>query len=98
MCDEKKVYYLEDGGFVVMWNDKRGEEFWNVEDLEEELIDDLKRCLNLRDRIEFELDMCVREGERLNGSNGEDEEEKMIKKVMKENWDRIYNEIKKDYF
>lgn len=25
MCDEKKVYYLEDGGFVVMWNDKRGE-------------------------------------------------------------------------
>lgn len=28
MCDEKKVYYLEDGGFVVMWNDKRGEEFW----------------------------------------------------------------------
>lgn len=90
MCDEKKVYYLEDGGFVVMWNDKRGEEFWNVEDLEEELIDDLKRCLNLRDRIEFELDMCVREGERLNG-----EEEKMIKK---ENWDRIYNEIKKEYF
>lgn len=61
MCDEKKVYYLKDGGFVVMWNDKRGEEFWNVEDLEEELIDDLKRCLNLRDRIEFELDMCVRE-------------------------------------
>lgn len=48
MCDEKKVYYLEDGGFVVMWDDKRGEEFWNVEDLEEELIDDLKRCLNLR--------------------------------------------------
>lgn len=40
----------------------------------------------------------MREGERLNGSNGEDEEEKMIKKVMKENWDRIYNEIKKEYF
>ena len=29
----------------VLWEvvcDKRGEEFWNVEDLEEELIDDLK--------------------------------------------------------
>lgn len=32
----------------------------NNEDLEEELIDDLKKCLNLRDRIEFELDMCER--------------------------------------
>jgi hypothetical protein len=26
------------------------------------------------------------------------EKMKMIKKVMKENWDRIYNEIKKEYF
>lgn len=95
MCDEKKVYYLEDGGFVVMWNDKRGEEFWNVEDLEEELIDDLKRCLNLRDRIEFELSMIEREVEK--EELGEEEEEKRIKEELKVNWERIMNDIKKDY-
>lgn len=34
---------------------KRRYIIWKMVDLEEELIDDLKRCLNLRDRIYNEI-------------------------------------------
>lgn len=59
-----------------------------VEEFEVEKIEELKKELNLRDRIEFELSMIEREVEK---------EEKRIKEELKVNWERIMNDIKKDY-
>ena len=53
-----------------------------VEEFEVEKIEELKKELNLRDRIEFELSMIEREVE---------------KEKLKVNWERIMNDIKKDY-
>lgn len=67
----REVYWIGDR-FIVEWEDGRVEEF------EVEKIEELKKELNLRDRIEFELSMIERE-------------------VLKVNWERIMNDIKKDY-
>lgn len=84
----REVYWIGDR-FIVEWEDGRVEEF------EVEKIEELKKELNLRDRIEFELSMIERgvEKEEL----GEEEEEKRIKEELKVNWERIMNDIKKDY-
>lgn len=77
----REVYWIGDR-FIVEWEDGRVEEF------EVEKIEELKKELNLRDRIEFELSMIEREVEK---------EEKRIKEELKVNWERIMNDIKKDY-
>lgn len=84
----REVYWIGDR-FIVEWEDGRVEEF------EVEKIEDLKKELNLRDRIEFELSMIEREVEK--EELGEEEEEKRIKEELKVNWERIMNDIKKDY-
>mgnify|MGYP000230844315 CR=1 FL=1 len=84
----REVYWIGDR-FIVEWEDGRVEEF------EVEKIEDLKKELNLRDRIEFELSMIEREVEK--EELGEEEEEKRIKEKLKVNWERIMNGIKKDY-
>ncbi len=84
----REVYWIGDR-FIVEWEDGRVEEF------EVEKIEDLKKELNLRDRIEFELSMLEREVEK--EELGEEEEEKRIKEELKVNWERIMNDIKKDY-
>lgn len=84
----REVYWIGDK-FIVEWDDGRVEEF-EVEKMEE-----LKKELNLRDRIEFELSMIEREVEK--EELGEEEEEKRIKEELKVNWERIMNDIKKDY-
>ena len=71
----REVYWIGDR-FIVEWEDGRVEEF------EVEKIEELKKELNLRDRIEFELSMIEREVE---------------KEELKVNWERIMNDIKKDY-
>lgn len=83
----REVYWIGDR-FIVEWEDGRVEEF------EVEKIEELKKELNLRDRIEFELSMIEREVEK--EELGE-EEEKRIKEELKVNWERIMNDIKKDY-
>lgn len=50
----REVYWIGDR-FIVEWEDGRVEEF------EVEKIEELKKELNLRDRIEFELSMIERE-------------------------------------
>lgn len=52
----REVYWIGDR-FIVEWEDGRVEEF------EVEKIEELKKELNLRDRIEFELSMIEREVE-----------------------------------
>nr|DAI34602.1 MAG TPA: hypothetical protein [Caudoviricetes sp.] len=84
----REVYWIGDR-FIVEWEDGRVEEF------EVEKIEELKKELNLRDRIEFELSMIEREVEK--EELGEEEEEKRIKEELKVNWERIMNDIKKDY-
>lgn len=84
----REVYWIGDK-FIVEWDDGR------VEGFEVEKIEDLKKELNLRDRIEFELSMIEREVEK--EELGEEEEEKRIKEELKVNWERIMNDIKKDY-
>lgn len=84
----REVYWIGDR-FIVEWEDRRVEEF------EVEKIEELKKELNLRDRIEFELSMIEREVEK--EELGEEEEEKRIKEELKVNWERIMNDIKKDY-
>ena len=84
----REVYWIGDR-FIVEWEDGRVEEF------EVEKIEGLKKELNLRDRIEFELCMIEREVEK--EELGEEEEEKRIKEELKVNWERIMNDIKKDY-
>lgn len=84
----REVYWIGDR-FIVKWEDGRVEEF------EVEKIEELKKELNLRDRIEFELSMIEREVEK--EELGEEEEEKRIKEELKVNWERIMNDIKKDY-
>lgn len=84
----REVYWIGDR-FIVEWKDGRVEEF------EVEKIEELKKELNLRDRIEFELSMIEREVEK--EELGEEEEEKRIKEELKVNWERIMNDIKKDY-
>lgn len=82
----------------VYWNGERFMVEWDngrVEEVEVEKVGDLKKELNLRDRIEFELCMIEREVEK--EELGEDEEEKRIKEELKVNWERIMNDIKKDY-
>ena len=74
----REVYWIGDR-FIVEWEDGRVEEF------EVEKIEELKKELNLRDRIEFELSMIEREVEK--EELGE----------LKVNWERIMNDIKKDY-
>lgn len=83
----REVYWIGDR-FIVEWEDGRVEEF------EVEKIEELKKELNLRDRIEFELSMIEREVEK--EELGEEEEEKRIKEELKVNWERIMNDIKKD--
>lgn len=75
--------------FMVEWEDGR------VEEVEVEKVGGLKKELNLRDRIDFELSMIEREVEK--EELGEDEEENRIKEELKVNWERIMNDIKKDY-
>ena len=53
----REVYWIGDR-FIVEWEDGRVEEF------EVEKIEELKKELNLRDRIEFELSMIEREVEK----------------------------------
>lgn len=53
----REVYWIGDR-FIVEWEDGRVEEF------EVEKIEELKKELNLRDRIEFELSMIGRRGGR----------------------------------
>lgn len=84
----REVYWIGDR-FIVEWEDGRVEEF------EVEKIEELKKELNLRDRIEFELSIIEREVEK--EELGEEEEEKRIKEELKVNWERIMNDIKKDY-
>ena len=84
----REVYWIGDR-FIVEGEDGRVEEF------EVEKIEELKKELNLRDRIEFELSMIEREVEK--EELGEEEEEKRIKEELKVNWERIMNDIKKDY-
>lgn len=84
----REVYWIGEK-FIVEWDDGRVEEF------EVEKIEELKKELNLRDRIEFELSMIEREVEK--EELGEEEEEKRIKEELKVNWERIMNDIKKDY-
>ena len=84
----REVYWIGDR-FIVEWEDGRVEEF------EVEKIEELKKELNLRDRIEFELSMIEREVEK--EVLGVEEEEKRIKEELKVNWERIMNDIKKDY-
>lgn len=84
----REVYWIGDR-FIVEWEDGRVEEF------EVEKIEELKKELNLRDRIEFELSMIEKEVEK--EELGEEEEEKRIKEELKVNWERIMNDIKKDY-
>ena len=84
----REVYWIGDR-FIVEWEDGRVEEF------EVEKIEELKKELNLKDRIEFELSMIEREVEK--EELGEEEEEKRIKEELKVNWERIMNDIKKDY-
>ena len=84
----REVYWIGDR-FIVEWEDGRVEEF------EVEKIEELKKEQNLRDRIEFELSMIEREVEK--EELGEEEEEKRIKEELKVNWERIMNDIKKDY-
>lgn len=84
----REVYWIGDR-FIVEWENGRVEEF------EVEKIEELKKELNLRDRIEFELSMIEREVEK--EELGEEEEEKRIKEELKVNWERIMNDIKKDY-
>ena len=84
----REVYWIGDR-FIVEWEDGRVEEF------EVKKIEELKKELNLRDRIEFELSMIEREVEK--EELGEEEEEKRIKEELKVNWERIMNDIKKDY-
>ena len=84
----REVYWIGDR-FIVEWEDGRVEEF------EVEKIEELKKELNLRDRIEFELSMIEREVEK--EELGEEEEENRIKEELKVNWERIMNDIKKDY-
>ena len=84
----REVYWIGDR-FIVELDDGRVEEF------EVEKIEELKKELNLRDRIEFELSMIEREVEK--EELGEEEEEKRIKEELKVNWERIMNDIKKDY-
>ena len=84
----REVYWSGDR-FIVEWEDGR------VEGFEVEKIEELKKELNLRDRIEFELSMIEREVEK--EELGEEEEEKRIKEELKVNWERIMNDIKKDY-
>lgn len=84
----REVYWIGDR-FIVEREDGRVEEF------EVEKIEELKKELNLRDRIEFELSMIEREVEK--EELGEEEEEKRIKEELKVNWERIMNDIKKDY-
>lgn len=50
----REVYWIGDR-FIVEWEDGRVEEF------EVEKIEELKKELNLRDRIEFELSMIERD-------------------------------------
>lgn len=76
----REVYWIGDR-FIVEWEDGRVEEF------EVEKIEELKKELNLRDRIEFELSMIEREVEK--EELGEEEEEKRIKEELKVNWERI---------
>lgn len=52
-------------------------------------------CYERCNRIEFELSMIEREVEK--EELGEEEEEKRIKEELKVNWERIMNDIKKDY-
>lgn len=84
----RKVYRIGDR-FIVELADG------GVEEFEVEKIEGLKKELNLRDRIEFELSMIEREVEK--EELGEEEEEKRIKEELKVNWERIMNDIKKDY-
>ena len=84
----REVYWIGDR-FIVEWEDGRVEEF------EVEKVGDLKKKLNLRDRIDFELSMIEREVEK--EELEEDEEENRIKEELKVNWERIMNDIKKDY-
>ena len=84
----REVYWIGEK-FIVEWDDGRVEEF------EVEKIEELKKELNLRDRIEFELSMIEREVEK--EELGEEEEEKRIKEELKVKWERIMNDIKKDY-
>lgn len=84
----REVYWIGDR-FIVEREDGRVEEF------EVEKIEELKKELNLRDRIEFELSMIEREVEK--EELGEEEEEKRIKEELKVNWERIMNDIKKGY-
>ena len=65
-----------------------------------EILDSLRRIscgmeIVMRDVIEFELSMIEREVEK--EELGEEEEEKRIKEELKVNWERIMNDIKKDY-
>ena len=76
----REVYWIGDR-FIVELEDGRVEEF------EVEKIEGLKKELNLRDRIEFELCMIEREVEK--EELGEEEEEKRIKEELKVNWERI---------
>lgn len=55
----REVYWIGDR-FIVEWEDGRVEEF------EVEKIEELKKELNLRDRIEFELSMIERERIKMN--------------------------------